>query len=148
MPTASLRVSTFIQAGPEDVFAYVSDLTRHGEWSANPLKVEAVSAGAVAAGKQYRSTATVKGLQFEAKLRVVEYDPPARFTFEGEDSTGKFRHDFAFSAIEDGTQVTRTINFTLSFRQWLRYQILYLPVRRPAARKALALLKQKMEQKT
>ena len=33
-----------IDAKPEDVFAYVSDFTKHGEWSEN-LTVESVSDG-------------------------------------------------------------------------------------------------------
>ena len=44
-----------IDAKPEDVFAYVSDLTKHGEWSEN-LTVESVSDGEVAVGREDRST--------------------------------------------------------------------------------------------
>jgi uncharacterized protein YndB with AHSA1/START domain len=144
MPNAALSAKVFINAEPETVFVYVADLTKHGEWSANPLKVEAIANDPIAIGKQYRSSATVGSLTFAADLRVTEYDPPARFGFEGQDSTGKFLHRFTFTPLTNGTQVTRHIDFTLSFRQWLRFWILYFPVRRPAAIKALQLLKEKL----
>ena len=145
MPTASLSASIDINAKPETVFAYVSDLTEHAEWSANPLKVEALSANPIGVGSAYRSSATVRNLTFTAELRVTEYQAPTRFGFSGQDSTGKFSHRFTLTPINSGTQVTRQINFTLSFRQWLRFWILYFPVRKPAAHKALHLLKQQLE---
>ena len=40
-----------INARPEDVFAYVSDLTTHGEWSEN-LTVDALSEGEADVGSE------------------------------------------------------------------------------------------------
>ncbi|MGQ0671024.1 MAG: hypothetical protein ACT4PO_15415 [Actinomycetota bacterium] len=43
---------------PEEVFGYVSDMSRHAEW-ANPnasLQVENVSGGPTALGSKYRSS--------------------------------------------------------------------------------------------
>jgi hypothetical protein len=50
-----------IHAQPEAVFAYVSDLTRHGEWAGGRLTVEAVSPGPVAAGSRHLSRGDVAG---------------------------------------------------------------------------------------
>jgi hypothetical protein len=88
----------------------------------------------------------VRGLTFTANLRVTEYQAPAHFVFDGQDSTGKFSHRFTFTPFNNGTMVTRQIDFALSFRQWLRFLVLYFPVRRPAANKALRLLKERLEQ--
>src|ERR1043165_2228771 len=50
-----------IRAQPEAVFAYISDLTRHPEWSGGNLKVDALSSGPVAVGMQYVSHGDVPG---------------------------------------------------------------------------------------
>lgn len=145
MPKASLIAHTNINARPEAVFAYVADLTKHGEWSANPLTIEAVDIKPTILGSRYRTTAVVRGIPFSADLRVTGYQPPARFEFEGQDSTGKFSHRFTFMPFNGGTKVMRQIDFTLSLRQWLLFMALYFPVRRPAANKALRLLKQRLD---
>lgn len=42
--------SVVINAAPETVFNYVSDLTRHPEWSGGKLKIEALTPGPVGIG--------------------------------------------------------------------------------------------------
>ena len=59
---SNYRVS--INAEPEQVFSYVADLTRHGEWSEN-LKVESVSENPIGVGSQYHSTGRMMGKQVE-----------------------------------------------------------------------------------
>ena len=145
MPTTSIRFYTNIKARPEVVFAYVADLTRHGEWTANPVQIEALASGPVAVGSRYRSTAQVNGILFTAELRVTEYQPFTRFGFVGEDKTGTFEHQFTFGPDQGRTRVERKINFTLTLSQWLMFQILLYPVRRPAGKKALHLLKDQLE---
>jgi uncharacterized protein YndB with AHSA1/START domain len=146
MPTTSTSFNTNINARPEVVFAYVADLTQHGEWTANPVQIEALASGPVTVGSRYRSTARVNGILFTAELRVTEYQPPTRFAFVGEDKTGKFEHQFTLRSDQGGTRVERKINFTLTLSQWLMFQILLYPVRLPAGKKALHLLKDRLEQ--
>ena len=146
MPKVSLIVSTTINANPEVVFAYVADLTRHGEWSANQLTIEAVSTSPIRIGSLYRSTAEVRRITISAELRVSQYLAPLRFGFDGQDLTGNFSHLFTFMPFNNGTKVVRQINFTLSLQQWLMFWVLYFPVRRPALKKSLRLLKQRLEQ--
>ena len=144
MPEASIQFSTEVSAPASEIFAYVSDLTKHGEWAANPLKITPLGGGSaeIKVGRRYKSVATVKNLTFEAELEVSEYLPPTRFAFSGSDSTGIFTHLFTFEPVSNGTKVTRSINFDLSFYLWVRFWILYFPVRRPAGRKAMEQLAQ------
>jgi hypothetical protein len=141
----SFQVSTFIKATPGNVFEYVSDLTRHGEWSANPLRVEALSPGKVGVGSRYRSVAQSRRVTFDAALEVTEYSPSYQFAFKGEDSSGKFSHVFTFEPRDDGTFVTRDVRFELNFGQWLFFLALLYLVRIPLAKLALQRLKKKME---
>lgn len=51
MPTATMRLASIVPADTEEVFAYVSDLTKHGEWSANLLEIMPLDGGEIAAGR-------------------------------------------------------------------------------------------------
>jgi len=145
MPNTSLTASATINAKPEVVFAYVADIMNHGEWSANPLTIEAVSLRPAIIGNQYRSVAVTRGITITAELRVTDHQFPVRFGFDGQDATGKFSHQFTFTPVNNATRVLRRIDFTLSPAQWLMFLVLYVPVRRPAAHQALRLLKQRLE---
>ena len=58
-----------INANPEDVYAYVADLTKHGEWSEN-LKVEAMSDGPIGVDSKYHSTGRMMGKGFQNDIRT------------------------------------------------------------------------------
>ena len=145
MPPASFHVSTDIQAPPQTVFAYLSDLTKHGEWSANPVQIQPLTTGLIVVGSRYHSHAELNGLQFETDLEVTTYQPPTQFGFKGEDSTGKFQHLFTLQSSASGTYLTRTVTFSLTLRQLLLFLLILYPVRLPAARKALLALKTHLE---
>src|SRR5262245_54701013 len=144
MPTYSAGVD--IGARPEDVFAYVADLTRHGEWSADPLRVEALTPGPIAVGSRYRSTAHVQGRPIEAELRVTEHQPPSRFAFVATDITGAYEHQFTFRPHEDGTRVERNISASLSLPQRLLFLVVYPFRKLPNTKAALSKLKVRLEQ--
>jgi uncharacterized protein YndB with AHSA1/START domain len=72
-----------IEAPPEAVFDYLSDMKTHPEW-ANPkakMEMEEVSGGPPARGATYRSRALFIGKPVSANLAVTEFDRPRRFTF-------------------------------------------------------------------
>jgi Polyketide cyclase / dehydrase and lipid transport len=146
MPPASFHVSIDIHASPQAVFAYVSDLTKHGEWSANPVQIQPLVSGPVVVGSRYHSHAQLNNLQFETDLVITDYVPPTRFGFSGEDSTGKFQHLFIIQPTPNGTHLERQVSFSLSLRQWLLFLLILYPIRLPAAHKALAALKARLEQ--
>ncbi len=145
MPPASFRVSVLINVRPDKVFDYVSDLTRHGEWSSDPVQITALTSGKVRVGSRYRSTAQSHGVTFNTDLEVTEWNPPSQFGFQGEDATAKFSHLFTFRPYNDGTLVTRWIRFDATLIQWLAFLVVLYPVRIPSAKRTLQLLKEKME---
>ena len=140
--------SILVNAKPEAVFAYVSDLTQHGEWSGGPLKVEAVSTGPVAVGSQYRSVGDVAGQKNRANdVRVTEYQPPSRFAFVAKDASfGDVVHEFTFIAQDGGTLVGRTVRMTTSpFMAFMLKAVIDRMIGTPMMNKAFAALKAKME---
>jgi uncharacterized protein YndB with AHSA1/START domain len=144
MPTYSASVD--IGASPEDVFAYVADLTKHGEWAADPLRVEALAPSSGAVGSRYRSTAQVQGRPIEAELRVTERQPPSRFAFVATDITGVYEHQFTFRPHEGGTRVERNISASLSLPQRLLFLVVYPFRKLPNTRSAMSRLKARLEQ--
>ncbi len=145
MPTPSFSVSIEIRAEPKAVFAYVSDLSKHGEWAGNELRVEPIDSSPIGVGKKYRSFANARGREFHADLTVTEFSPPNVFAFAGGDETGKFSHRFTLERIENRTRVTRTVNFDLSLGQYIFYLMALNRVRLPVAKVALEKLKELSE---
>jgi hypothetical protein len=118
-------------ASPEALWPLVADLTRHGEWSADPLTV-------TAAGDGYESVARSKGKEFRARLEVLESAPPRRFAFRATDATGTYEHVFTLEPDGTGTKVTREITATdLSLGQKALFYAVLPVVKKPNARKAL-----------
>jgi uncharacterized protein YndB with AHSA1/START domain len=139
-----------INARPEAVFAYVSDLTRHPEWSGGRLKIESVSSGPVAVGSQYRSHGDVAGQKDRPnELRVTQYQPPTRFAFVAKDPDfGDVPHEFAFKPEAGGTLMERTVTVTMPPVRAFLFRTFIRPlVGKPMMDKALAALKAKMEQR-
>ena len=119
-------------ASAETLWPLVSDLTRHGEWSADPLTVTATGEGT------YSSVARSKGKELRATLEVLESVEPSRFAFRASDATGTYEHVITLAPDGDGTAITREIEATdLSFAQRALYYAVLPIVKRPNARKAL-----------
>lgn len=138
-----------VRAQPEAAFAYVSDLTRHGEWSGGHLKVEALSPGPVAVGAQYVSHGDVAGQKDRPnQLRVTEYQPPSRFAFVARDpSFGDVTHEFRFTPHDGGTLIERTVTLTMAPLMAFAFRTAILPlIGKPSMEKALTALKTKLEQ--
>lgn len=148
MSLASFSVSIMIQATPENVFAYIADLTRHPEWASDPVQIVAITEKPVRVGSRYRSEAQSHGITFKAELVVTKYDPPVCFGFSGVDATGKFSHEFKLIPQKGATLLKRKINFDATLLQWLTFLVVLYPVRIPSAKRTLQLLKQRLEQKS
>ncbi len=149
MTTVVTTYPVFIKAKPEAVFAYVSDLTRHPEWSGGQLKIEPLTAGPVAVGSQYRSKGEVATQKDRPNdLRVTEYQPPSRFTFVAKDPDfGDVLHVFDFKPQDGGTLMERTITINLpGFRAFAFRTFIRPLIGQPMMDKAFAQLKNHLEQ--
>src|SRR5579871_833197 len=101
MPAYSAAID--IQAPIETVFDYVADLTKHSEWSADPLQVEVLFSGSATVGSQFRSIAKAQGKTIQATLTITEFQRPSRFSFTVSDLTGQYTHRFLLRAIDPQT---------------------------------------------
>ena len=138
------RVS--INAKPEDVYAYVADLTRHGEWSEN-VKVEAVSDGPIGVDSTYRSTGRMMRKEFQNDIRVTEYEPSTRLSVIAGDGKNEFLQEFTFSSSDEGTLLERRVSFEMNPLMGLLFKVMIGPlVSNPSMNRSLNSLKANMEQ--
>ena len=135
-----------IDAKPEDVFAYMSDLTTHGEWSEN-LTLEAVSEGEAAVGSEYRSTGKMMGKQVQNTIRITELESPTRICFETNDGKNDFLQEITLSQQGEGTLLKRRVSMEMNPIMALMFKLLAGPmVANPSMNKSLKSLKARMEQ--
>jgi uncharacterized protein YndB with AHSA1/START domain len=104
---AVYRAEIDIAAPPELVFAYLSDLTRHPEWSANRLKIER-AAGDGAGPPKFRSAGHQFGQDTVDEVVITESLPNSRFAYEAQGVEGRFRHVFELAAATGGTRVSKS----------------------------------------
>jgi uncharacterized protein YndB with AHSA1/START domain len=141
------KVRTFsveIDRSAAEVFAYLSDIKRHGEWSPAELRIEPVAAGApMAIGAQYRSFGSTLGRPFENLVEITELEPDKRFGFSAQTKKfGTFRHTFVLTPTLTGVQVDRIVDspklgVIAALRDWL--------VLNPRQMKTMELLKAQFE---
>lgn len=132
----------------QSAFDYVSDLTRHPEWSDGELKVEAITPGPIAVGKEYvtRGEASIQKDRRNT-VRVSSYEPPLEFGFIANDPDfGDILHVFTFSEQDEAVRVVRTMTVNLNPVVALLFRFLIYPlVGKPSMDKSMAALKKKLE---
>jgi uncharacterized protein YndB with AHSA1/START domain len=148
--TTVVRVSQVLVHAPlQTVFDYVADLTKHPEWSGGELKIDAVSAGPIAVGKEYLSKGQVATQKNRPnQLQVTEYEPPRKFSFVAKDPDfGKVYHVFTFPEQDGGVLVTRTTTLNLNPAVVFMFRLVIYPlIGGPAMQRAFAKLKARLEQ--
>jgi uncharacterized protein YndB with AHSA1/START domain len=148
MTTVIRTTQVFVRAPLQKVFEYVSDLTKHPEWSGGELKIESVGAGPIAVGKEYLSKGQVATQKDRPNtVRISQYEPPRTFGFVANDPDfGNVYHVFTFNERNGGVMVTRTVTLHLKPMVALAFRILIYPlIGKPAMNKAMATLKTKLE---
>jgi uncharacterized protein YndB with AHSA1/START domain len=74
-----------IARSPEDVFAYLDQLDRHGEWQEQIVSNEVQTEGPTRVGMRVRQTRRVPGRAMTFTYEITEHDPPRQSSFRGLD---------------------------------------------------------------
>lgn len=82
---AAIRQSIEISRSPEDVFAYLDDPSRHGEWQDQIVKAEVQTPGPIKVGTRVKQTMRFGGREQDMSYEITEHDPPRSFAFRGLD---------------------------------------------------------------
>lgn len=135
-----------INAEPTNVYEYISDLTRHGEWSEN-LSVRAMSEGPIAVGNEYRSTGRMMRKQFENNIRVVACDRPNRLALSVTDGKSEFLQEFNISSENGGTLLQRKFSTNMNPLMLVMFKAVIGPlVANPSMNKSLRNLKSNLQE--
>lgn len=92
--------SIHIDASPELVFDYVSNIRRHPEWAAQKLSMEETEPG------RFDSVVVVGPLKLKATTRVETSDRPSRFAYVSDDGLAPHRWTFDIAPESGGSHVT------------------------------------------
>jgi uncharacterized protein YndB with AHSA1/START domain len=80
---ASIVQSVEIARSPEDVFAYLDQLDRHGEWQNEIVSVKVDTEGPVRVGTRVTEVRKVPGGKREISYEITDHDPPRTSSFRG-----------------------------------------------------------------
>jgi len=80
---APIIESVEIARSPEDVFAYIDDLSRHGEWQQAIVSVKVETEGPTRVGSRATDTRRVPGGQRPVTYEITEHDRPRKASFRG-----------------------------------------------------------------
>jgi hypothetical protein len=150
MTTVVRTHQVFVNVPVQPAFDYVSDLTKHPEWSGGELKIEAVTPGPIAVGKEYRSRGEVAIQKYRPNtVQVTHYESPYKFAFAANDPDfGKVTHEFTFTEQRGGILIKRIMTVNLNPIVAFGFRFFVYPlIGSPSMEKAMARLKTKLEGK-
>ncbi len=105
---AQLLVSQFINAPVDKIWPWISDLTKHSEWSPTPHSIELTSGTNGEVGSTYTSVGWVppRDKNHHNEVRIEQVIPNVKFVFTAKDENGTFVNTFTLEPASGGTLVT------------------------------------------
>ena len=76
---AGFQLSEHINRSPEEVFAYVTDLSKALEWLPAVTGLEPISEGPMQVGTRYQETRRVGDMEGQTEIEVTHYNPPVSY---------------------------------------------------------------------
>jgi len=142
-----MKRTIVVQRPQQEVFDYLSQVARHGEWSPKPWRVEG-DPGPLKLGTKFTSYGWVPGdKDHRNEVEVTECDPPSRITWETDEvKEGHFVNTFVLSPEGSGTEVERTFEFP-ELKGFIRviFPVISAVLVKPNFRKAMDMFKQRLE---
>jgi uncharacterized protein YndB with AHSA1/START domain len=132
---APITESIEIDRRPEEVFAYLDDVKRHGEWQEQIVDVQPQGDEPMGVGKRVRETRRVPGGDRSMTYEITEHDPPHRSSFRVLDGPVRGVGTVSVEPVGDGSQTKLTI--TIDFQGHGLGGKLLLPVAKAQARKQI-----------
>jgi carbon monoxide dehydrogenase subunit G len=117
-----------IARSPEDVFAYLTDVSKLTEWQSS--LVSASADGELRVGMHIRERRTFMGREVETELEVTVYEPPRRFDLRSRGGPVSFDIRHVLEPAGDGTRLNAEVDFKLG----AMIRIAARPLLKPAER--------------
>ena len=132
---APISESIEIDRKAEDVFAYLDDVERHGEWQEQIVAAERQDDGPLGVGSRVKETRRVPGGNRTMTYEVTEHNPPRQSSFRVLDGPIRADGTISIEPIGDGSQSRLTI--TIDFKGHGLAGKVLLPVAKGQARKQI-----------
>jgi uncharacterized membrane protein len=98
---------------PEEVFAYIDQLDKHGEWQEQIISVEVETEGPTRVGSRAVDTRKVPGGPRKVTYEITEHDPPRRASFRGLDGPVRPEGTVTVEPVGDGSSSKVTLQMDL-----------------------------------
>ena len=105
--------SVEIDRTPEEVFAYLDQLERHGEWQGAIESVRVETEGPTRVGSRAAEKRRVPGGAREFTYEVTEHDPPRRVSFKGVNGPVRPVGTVTVDPVGDGSRSRVTLRLEL-----------------------------------
>jgi uncharacterized membrane protein len=108
-----IRESVEIDRRPEEVFAYLDQLDRHGEWQGNIVSTRVETEGPTRVGSRAVNRRKVPGGERDIRYEITEHDPPRKSAFRGTDGPVRPVGTVTVEPLDDGSRSRVTLEFDL-----------------------------------
>jgi uncharacterized membrane protein len=108
---APIVKSIEIARPPEEVFAYIDDLSRHREWQEQIQQVTVLTDGPTKVGSRARDRRKVPGSVQEITYEITAHDPPRSASFRGVDGPVRPVGTVTVAPADGGSRVTLQLDF-------------------------------------
>jgi uncharacterized membrane protein len=131
---APIVESIEINRRPEDVFAYIEDLGRHGEWQEQIMSVHVETEGPTRVGSRASDKRRMPGGTRDISYEITEHDPPRKASFRGVNGPVRPVGTVTVEPLEGGARSKMTLEFELKGQG---LGVLLAPLARASARKEI-----------
>jgi carbon monoxide dehydrogenase subunit G len=94
---------------PEDVFAFVTDVSNYTRWQPSLVELHASRRGPLRVGSEATEVRRFLGREMETTWRCVEHEPSRLSAIEADDGPVPFRGTFLVEPLGHGTRFTWTV---------------------------------------
>lgn len=102
-----------IDRRPENVFAYLDEPERHGEWQEAIVSAKVESAGPVGVGTRVHEVRKVGNREQDTSYEITEHEPPRRSAFRGIAGPVRPVGTVTVEPVGDGSKSRVTLDFNL-----------------------------------
>ena len=129
---APIVSSIEIDRKPDDVFAYVDDLAKHGEWQQQIVSVNVETEGPTRVGSRATEKRRLPGGTREISYEITEHDAPHKTSFRGVNGPIRPLGTLTVEPLDGGARSKLTLQFELTSHG---LGALFAPLARANARK-------------
>jgi uncharacterized membrane protein len=108
-----INSSVEINRPPAEVFAYLDEVERHGEWQQDIVSSKKETDGPVGVGTRVTDTRRVPGGPRPFTYEITEHEPPRRSVFRGVNGPVRPEGTVTVEPLDDGTRSRVALQFDL-----------------------------------